>query len=262
MYAPGRGGEHAIRHLAGFSGTLQVDAYVAYKQLTDAKRVGGPLVLANCWGHFRREFYDIAKDANAPIAAEILRRIAALYAIEEESRGRSADDRQAVRQARTKPLVDALELWLKEQLARLSQGSTLARAIRYGLNHWQGLCRFLDDGRIELDSNTVEHSTRPIALSRKNALFAGSDEGAQNWAAIASLIETALYRARHKAVYAVRRTMPNGSRITHSYRSAVGHRGGIGPVPFGIVRLLTAPGGRRAGDRWDGSGSACRARMA
>ena len=189
MYAPGRGGEHAIRHLAGFSGTLQVDAYVAYKQLTDAKRVGGPLVLANCWGHFRREFYDIAKDANAPIAAEILRRIAALYAIEEESRGRSADDRQAVRQARTKPLVDALELWLKEQLARLSQGSTLARAIRYGLNHWQGLCRFLDDGRVEMDSNTVERCIRPLALSRKNALFAGSDEGAENWACIASLIE-------------------------------------------------------------------------
>lgn len=189
MYAPGRGGEHAIRHLAGFAGTLQVDAYVAYKQLTDARRVGGPLVLANCWGHFRREFYDIAKDANAPIATEILRRIAALYCIEDEIRGRSADDRRAARQARAKPLVDALELWLKEQLARISQGSTLAKAIRYGLNHWQGLCRFLDDGRIEMDSNTVERSIRPLALSRKNALFAGSDDGAENWACIASLIE-------------------------------------------------------------------------
>lgn len=189
MYAPGRGGEHAIRHLAGFSGTLQVDGYVAYKQLTDPKRVGGPLSLANCWSHFRREFYDIAKDGNAPIAAEALQRIAALYAIEEEIRGRTADERRSVRQAQTKPLADALELWLREQLARLSKGSTLAKAIRYGLNHWQGLSRFIDDGRIEMDSNTVERSIRPLALTRKNALFAGSDEGADNWACIASLIE-------------------------------------------------------------------------
>lgn len=191
MYAPGRGAEHADRHLAGFAGTLQVDGYGAYKQLSDSNRVGGPLLLANCWGHFRRLFYDIAKSGNAPIATEALVRIAALYAVEEEIRGRSADERRAVRQARTKPLIDALEAWLREQLARLSKGSTLAKEIRYGLNHWAGLCRFLDDGRIEIDSNTVERSMRGIALNRKNALFAGSDEGAANWAAIASLIETA-----------------------------------------------------------------------
>jgi len=189
-YAPGRGGEHALRNLVGFSGTLQVDGYVAYRQLTDAKREGGPLVLANCWSHFRRLFYDIAKGGNAPIATEVLVRIAALYAIEDEIRGGSPDERRAIRQARSKPLVDKLETWLKEQLARVSKGSEIAKEIRYGLNHWTGLCRFLDDGRIEIDSNTVERSMRPIALSRKNALFAGSDEGAQNWAAIASLIET------------------------------------------------------------------------
>ena len=191
MYAPGRGVEHAVRHLAGFSGTLQVDGYVAYKQLADVNRAGGPLVLAHCWSHFRRLFYDIAKGGNAPIASEVLVRIAALYAIEDEIRGKSADERRAVRQARTKPLVDTLQAWLKERLSRLSKGSTLAKEIRYGLNHWAGLCTFLDDGRVELDSNTVERSMRPIALSRKNALFAGSDEGAANWAAIASLIETA-----------------------------------------------------------------------
>ncbi len=117
-------------------------------------------------------------------------RIAALYEIEQEIRGKSADERRAVRQARTKPLVEKLEVWLREQVARLSKGSTLARDIRYGLNHWAGLCCVLDDGRIEIDSNTVERSMRPIALSKKNALFAGSDEGAANWAAIASLIET------------------------------------------------------------------------
>jgi len=190
MYAPGRGEVHAERHLAGFAGTLQVDGYVAYKKLTDPNRTGGPLLLANCWSHFRRLFYDIAKGGNAPTATETLVRIAALYEIEQEIRGRSADERRAIRQSRTKPLVDGLEVWLKQQLARLSKGSTLAKEIRYGLNHWAGLCRFLDDGRIEIDSNTVERSIRGIALSRKNALFAGSDEGATNWAAIASLIET------------------------------------------------------------------------
>jgi len=190
MYAPGRGEVHAERHLAGVTGVLQVDGYVAYKKLSDPNRVGGPLLLANCWGHFRRLFYDIAKGGNAPIATEALVRIAALYAIEDEIRGRSADERRTVRQARTKPLVDKLEVWLNEQLARLSKGSTIAKVIRYGLNHWAGLCRFLDDGRIEIDSNTVERSMRGIALGRKNALFAGSDEGAANWAAIASLIET------------------------------------------------------------------------
>ncbi len=191
MYAPGRGTEHAVRHIAGFSGTLQVDGYVAYKQLADTNRPGRPLLLAHCWSHFRRLFYDIAKGGNAPIASETLVRIAALYAIEEEIRGRSAEERRAIRQARTKPLVEELEAWLRQQLGRLSKGSTLAKEIRYGLNHWVGLCRFLEDGRVELDSNTVERSMRPIALSRKNALFAGSDEGAENWAAIASLIETA-----------------------------------------------------------------------
>jgi transposase len=190
MYAPGRGEVHAERHLAGVTGVLQVDGYVAYKKLSDPNRVGGPLLLANCWGHFRRLFYDIAKGGNAPIATEALVRIAALYAIEDEIRGRSADERRTVRQARTKPLVDKLEVWLREQLARLSKGSTIAKEIRYGLNHWAGLCRFLDDGRVEIDSNTVERSIRGIALGRKNALFAGSDEGAANWAAIASLIET------------------------------------------------------------------------
>jgi len=190
MYAPGRGEVHAVRLLAGVTGVLQVDGYVAYKQLSNPGREGGPLVLANCWGHFRRLFYDIAKGGDAPIATEALVRIAALYEIEQEIRGRSADERRSVRQARTKPLVDALELWLKAQLARLSKGSTLAKEIRYGLNHWQGLSRFLDDGRIEIDSNIVERSIRGIALNRKNALFAGSDEGAANWAAIASLIET------------------------------------------------------------------------
>jgi len=191
MYAPGRGAEHAVRHLAGFSGVLQVDGYAAYKALTDARRAGGPLALAFCWAHLRRRFYDIAKGGNAPIAEEALVRIGKLYEIEADIRGQPADERRTERQARSKPLADDLKPWLEKQLARVSRGAPIADDIRYGLSHWDGLIRFLDDGRIEIDSNIVERSIRPIALNRKNALFAGSDEGGANWAIIASLIETA-----------------------------------------------------------------------
>lgn len=134
-YAPCRGVEHTPRNLAGFSSTLQVDGYVAYKQRTDPKRHGGPLLLAHCWSHFHRLFYDIAKGGNAPIATEVLIRIAILYAIEDESRGRSPDERRAIRQARSRPLVDKLATWLEEQLALVSNGSELAKVMRYGLNH-------------------------------------------------------------------------------------------------------------------------------
>ena len=191
IYAPGRGAEHAVRHLAGFSGVLQVDGYAGYDKLTDPARAGGPLMLALCWSHFRRRFYEIAKGGNAPIASEALARIGALYEIEAAIRGRSADERRAARQNRTQPLVDAMKPWLGEQLRRLPGRSPLAEAIRYGVHRWGGLSRFLEDGRIEIDTNVVERSIRPIALNRKNALFAGSDEGGANWATIASLIETA-----------------------------------------------------------------------
>jgi len=189
-YAPGRGREHAERLLAGYSGILQVDGYAAYKKLGRPDRPGGPVALALCWSHFRRRFYDIAKGGNAPIAEEVLKRIAALYTIEAEIHGSAPDSRRAARQARSRSLIDALKPWLEEKLARVSGRSPLAEAIRYGLSRWDELGRYLDDGRIEIDTNTVERSIRPIALNRKNALFAGSDQGGANWAIIASLIET------------------------------------------------------------------------
>jgi hypothetical protein len=138
----------------------------------------------------RRQFYDIAKSGVAPIASEALQRIAALYAIEEKVRGHSPEARQSARQAHSRPLLEAFKAWLTAQLSRISGKSVLAGAIRYALNQWDGLVRFLEDGRIELDTNSVERSMRPIALNRKNALFAGHDEGAHNWARLASLIET------------------------------------------------------------------------
>ena len=126
----------------------------------------------------------------APIASEALERIAELYAIESEIRGRSAEERRDAGQEKSRPIIDELEPWLRAKLALISQKTKLAEAIRYALSRWEGLTRFLDDGRIEIDSNVVERSIRPIALNRKNALFAGSDGGGEHWAVIASLIET------------------------------------------------------------------------
>jgi transposase len=137
----------------------------------------------------RRRFYDRAVGEASPIATEALQRIALLYAIEKDIRGRSSDDRRAARQGQSLPVLVELEPWLRAKLALISQKSKLAEAIRYALSRWEGLTRFLDDGRIEIDSNTVERSIRPIALNRKNALFAGSDGGGDNWAVIATLIE-------------------------------------------------------------------------
>lgn len=186
-YAPGRGAEHAKALLAGYRGILQCDGYAAYKALAAAD---GSITLAFCWSHVRREFIDLARGRTPPIATETLQRIAALYAIETELRGKPPDLRRAGRQERSRPLVEDLFAWLATQLARLPGGSPTAGAIRYTLNHRDGLVRFLDDGRIELDNNTVERAIRPICLSRKNALFASGDDGGARWAAVASLVET------------------------------------------------------------------------
>jgi len=188
-YAPGRGAIHGLKLLEGYRGIVQCDGYEAYKTIA-TKTPGATITLAFCWAHLRRQFYDIAKGGDAPIASEALERIAALYAIEKTIRGMSANDRRRLRQEKSKPLVTALKSWFEYQITRVSAKATIANEIRYGLNHWDGLTRFLDDGRIELDTNIVERGIRPIVLNRKNALFAGHDEGAENWACIASLIET------------------------------------------------------------------------
>ena len=172
-YAPGRGHTHANTLLGGYRGILQCDGYAAYKKFAGSKSAETSVTLAFCWSHVRRGFYDLAK-AKAPIATETLQRIAALYEIEARVRGKSAADRLAVRQTESKPLVTELRNWFEAQIAKLPARGPTADAIRYALNHWDGLCRFLDDGRIELDNNSVERSMRPVALSRKNSLFAGS----------------------------------------------------------------------------------------
>ena len=186
VYAPDRKAERPMAHLAGFKGVLQVDGYGGYRALAER----GDVTLAFCWAHVRRRFYELAVAGPAPIASEALARIAKLYAVESEIRGRTADERRAARNEKIKPMLDELEPWLRAKLDLISQKTKLAEAVRYTLSRWQGLTSFVDDGRIEIDSNTVERAIRPIALGRKNALFAGSDGGGEHWAVIASLIET------------------------------------------------------------------------
>ena len=200
-YAPGRGAEHARDLLAGYKGLLQCDGYVAYKGLAAPKEGGAGAILAYCWSHVRREFFDLARKKTAPIAEEALQRIAALYAIEDTVRGKPPDVRRETRQVRSRPLVAELFAWLQQQLARLPGGSPTAQAIRYALNHRDGLERFLEDGRAEMDSNVVERAIRPVVLSRKNALFASGDAGGRRWADLASLVETCKLNGVNPQVY-------------------------------------------------------------
>jgi transposase len=190
VYSENRKGEHPQTHLRGFRGRLQVDGYAGFGRLVADKANDGPQV-AFCWAHVRRKFHDIHAANKSPLAEQALQRIAALYEIEADIRGVPAEHRRAVRQQRSRPLVEAMHTWLTQQLARVSGRSTLAQAIRYALNHWNGLVMYLDDGRLELDNNTVERAMRPVALGRKNALFAGADSGGRHWAIVATLIQTA-----------------------------------------------------------------------
>ena len=181
-HAPGRSGAFAEQFLDGCNGRfLQCDAYDGYNRLTEVVRLQGPWTLVYCWSHLRRRFVKLVRNSKSPIAEAVVQQIAQLYAVEATVRGSSPDIRLAARKAHSRPIVAALKPWF---------GSTLAEDIRYGLNHWQGLTRFLDDGRLELDTNPVENAIRPICLTRKNALFAGHEIGAENWALLASIVAT------------------------------------------------------------------------
>jgi transposase len=184
VYAPDRKAERPHSHLGDFAGILQVDGYGGYTALARRRQ---QVRLAFCWAHVRRKFYELAD--SSPVATEVLRRIALLYRVEDEVRGSTAEQRCAARAERSRVIVEELHQYLAARGRQVSAKSKLGEAIRYALTRWDGLSRFIDDGRIDLDSNTVERSIRPLALNRKNALFAGSDEGGDNWAVIATLIE-------------------------------------------------------------------------
>lgn len=189
-YSEDRKSEHPAGHLKRFCGLLQVDGYTGFGRLVSEAIETAPQ-LAFCWAHTRRKFFDIHTANPSPIAAEALQRIAELYAIEADIRGRPAEERRQARQSRSRQLVEAMHAWLTEHLECISGRSTLAEAIRYAQRHWKRLVLFLDDGRLELDTNIVERAIRPVTMGRKNALFAGADSGARHWAVVASLIQTA-----------------------------------------------------------------------
>jgi transposase len=190
IYTEDRKALRPTEHLAGFTGVLQVDGYDGFKRLA-GDRADQSVRLAFCWTHMRRYFFQFHASTKSPLAAEVLARIASLYAIETELRGNPAEKRRQVRQERSRPIVEDLHPWLHKHLSLVSGSSDLAKAMRYAIRHWPGLVAFLDDGRIEMDTNVVERAIRPHTLTRKNALFAGSDAGGRHWAMAMTLIQTA-----------------------------------------------------------------------
>jgi transposase len=177
FYARDRSGAHPEQHLRSYAGLMQADAYAGFGKLYEQGRKPGPITEVACWAHARRKFFDLARIAKAPIAIEAIERIDALFAIEREINGASPERRIAVRNERSRPLVDVLEIWLRQQRAKLSPKSETARAIDYSLKRWTAFTRFLDDGRTCMSNNAAERQIRPIAVGRHNWTFAGSDEG-------------------------------------------------------------------------------------
>jgi hypothetical protein len=190
-YSRDRGGEHPRRHLAGWAGILQADAYAGFNDLYEAKRRPGPITQAACWAHGRRKFFVLADLKQAPLATEAVRHIDEIFAIEREINGAASEQRRVVRQQRIKPLVAALEGWMRTERARLSRHADTAKAIDYMLKRWPAFTGFLDDGRICLSNNAAEPALRGIAIGRRAWLFAGSDRGGEPAAAMFTLIESA-----------------------------------------------------------------------
>jgi transposase len=196
-YTPDRKGEHPQAHLQEFTGTLQADAYAGYGGVYQDGRVKE----SACMAHVRRPFYELYAAHKSAVAKEALERIAALYAIEDEIRGRSAEERREVRNERSRPLLESLKQWLEETLGKLSKKSDTTRAIHYALGRWEALLRYCDDGHLEIDNNSAERSLRAVVLGRKNYLFAGSDAGGERAAALYGLIGTAKLNGLNPEAY-------------------------------------------------------------
>jgi len=188
-YSPDRKGERPREHLQHFRGVLQADGYAGFQGLYD--RQHEPLLEAACWAHARRKYFDLHASTASPLALEALERIAALYKIEEQCRGKSPTERRAARQEHAVPRLEKLREWLEATLRKTSKKSELAGAIRYTLSRWAALTRYCEDGRIEIDNSAAERTLRAVALGRKNYLFAGSDAGGERAAAFYSLIGSA-----------------------------------------------------------------------
>jgi transposase len=190
FYSRDRSAEHPNRHLAGYAGILQADAYAGFNDLYEPLRKPGPITEASCWAHGRRKFFKLAEIARAPLALEAVRRIDAIFDLERGITGDPAAQRLASRQRLVAPIAAELESWMRGARARLSRHSDVAKAMDYMLKRWDTFTRFLDDGRICLTNNAAERALRGIALGRKSWLFAGSDRGDERAAAMYSLIIT------------------------------------------------------------------------
>jgi transposase len=191
-FSPDRKGEHPREHLADFNGILQADAYPGFQPLYEPGADGVARVReAACWAHLRRDFHDVWKATDSPIAREALERIGALYDIEVAINGQPRDVRHALRQKQSRPKVEAFRLWCERQLTLIPGKGDLAKAMRYALNRWASFALFLDDGRVAMDNNAAERAIKPIVLGRKNFLFAGSDAGGEVLANAMTVIETA-----------------------------------------------------------------------
>jgi len=190
-YSPDRRGEHPQKHLLAYAGILQADAYAGFQDLYHPGRKPGPVTEAGCWAHGRRKLFELAQLARAPLAAEAVRRIDAIFDAERTINGLPADQRLAVRQKHIAPLVAGLETWMRAARAKMSRHADVAKAMDYMLKRWDTFARFTTDGRICLSNNAAERALRGVALGRKSWLFCGSDRGGDRAAAMYSLIVTA-----------------------------------------------------------------------
>jgi transposase len=201
-YSADRKGERPREHLAGFSGVMHADAFAGYDALYRPEPGLPPRIQhAACWAHARRKLFEVHEATRSPIAEEALRRIQALYQIEADITGRPAADRQAERQARSKPLLDDLKTWMAMQRRRVSSKTVLGKALQYALGRWEALTRYVDDGRLAIDNNLAERLLRGIAVTRKNFLFLGSDKGGDRAAILYTLIETAKLNGLNPEAY-------------------------------------------------------------
>jgi len=190
-YSPDRRGEHPQKHLLAYAGILQADAYAGFQDLYHPRRKPGPVTEAGCWAHGRRKLFELAQLARAPLAAEAVRRIDAIFDAERTINGLPTDQRLAVRQKHIAPLVAGLEIWMRAARAKMSRHADVAKAMDYMLKRWDSFSQFTTDGRICLTNNAAERALRGVALGRKSWLFCGSDRGGDRAAAMYSLIVTA-----------------------------------------------------------------------
>ena len=196
-YSEDRKGEHPRRHLKDYSGALQADAYSGLHHLYGDGRIHE----VACWAHARRKFRDIHVTHRSPITTEALNRIGALYAIEEQVRGKPPELRCAARQAQAKPVLDDLRQWMEKMLRSLSAKSDTAGAIRYALSHWRALTRYIDNGLLEIDNSAAERALRTVSIGRKNYLFFGADSGGERAASFYTLIGTAKLNRLDPSLY-------------------------------------------------------------